>query len=109
MKAELSKNVTVNMRELTTGDIFDATDAAKELRVFPDVGPLFVVDHVQLERNLLLKSIIDVDGDKEKANINWLRSLPPADYQILQNFGEQIDVATKKEVGNRGRDSAASG
>lgn len=108
MKTKLSTGEAVTMRELTTGDIFDATDASKSIHMIPKAGPIFVVDHVELERLLLLKSIVDVNGDKEKVTLNWLRSLPPADYEILQNFGEKIDRATLQEVGERGRDSAAS-
>lgn len=108
MEYKLSNGQTVEIRELNTGDIFDAQDGAKELQLVPEVGPIFVVDHVKLERLLLLSSIESVDGDKEKANIKWLRELSVEDYSALQHLSENVDGAILAEVGERGRDSAAS-
>jgi|GEM_PF-2615903 len=116
MNITLSNNQTVEIRELTTGDIFDAQDATKSVHIIEtgtgkdkNAVPVFVVDHVLFERLLLLQSIKDVDGDAKVADINWLRNLSPDDYEALQSASEKIDAATLSEVGGgRGRDSAAS-
>ena len=108
MKTTLSNGDAVTLRELNTGDIFDAQDASKTVQIIKNAGPIFVVDHILLERLLLLKSIVDVNGDQEKADMNWLRALSALDYEKLQLAGETIDKATLTEVGERGRDSAAS-
>lgn len=107
-KTKLSNGQEVELKELTAGDIFDAQDAAKELHIIKDVGPVFVVNSVVLERLLTLKSIISVDGDEKAGNMKWLRGLSIQDLTILSEVGENFDSATLKEVGERGRDSAAS-
>ena len=108
MDHTLSNGQTVKIRELNAGDIFDAQDGAKELQPLPNGAAMFVVDHVKLERLLLLSSIQSVDGDTEKANIKWLRELSVKDYYDLQMLSEKVDSAVLAEVGERGRDSAAS-
>lgn len=109
MEEELSNGDIVKFRELTTGDIFDATDAAKDVRVVEGIGPIFVIDQFLMERLLILKSIASVNDAEDVATLAWFRDLPPQDYERLQRAGENIDAATLSEVGNRGRDSAASG
>ncbi|MAI62408.1 MAG: hypothetical protein CBB87_08025 [Micavibrio sp. TMED27] len=107
MKITLSDNSEVEVREISTGDIFDAMDVSKKLEIVAG-NPVYVMDHMLFERNLTLRSIACVDGDKDKANLIWLRSLKPEDYEALVNHNEAMDAATAAEVGARGRDSAAS-
>ena len=109
MEVTLSNEERVVFRELNTGDIFDATDASKQVHVLKEAGPVFIIDHILLERLLILKSIVTVNAKDDIADINWLRNLAPIDYQKLRDSSEEVDAATLSEVGDRGRDSAASG
>lgn len=113
---KLSDGTPFEVKEITAGDIFDAIDEAKTVqymrRTLPDGTveemPTFVPDNIKLERLLLLKSIKSFGTDAAEPTMEWLRSLNEADLHRVQNAVDAVDVATLKEVGNRGRDTAVS-
>lgn len=112
---EFTDGTKFELNDLTAGDIFDAVDEAKTVQFMrltkgdvTEEHPVFVTDNIKLQRLLLLKNVKSFGDGSKEPDMNWLRSLSEADYQILDAAVETMDQATLKELSNRGRDSAVS-
>lgn len=103
-------NCKIQLKETSAGDVFDAIDEAKTVHTDVNGVSSFILDPFKLDRTLILKSVASItkDGASVEPSMEWLRGLNSIDLKTLENEVEKMDQAMLKELGNRGRDSAAS-
>ncbi len=95
--AEMQYDVV--LRELTTGDIIDAREAAEKV-IFPNVEeiktgarPMTVVSEVQVGLELARRQVANVGEIQGPLTVAQLRKLHPADFEALNNNLKLFDDA----------------
>lgn len=100
----------VVMRELGTGDIFEASEAAEKL-VTVEGEPQFIISPTLMTKETLRRQIKSIGNVQGPISVAELELLHPEDLNLIEQYSQVLDgTLAPKEVVRRGRpDSATPG
>lgn len=110
VQVTLNKGLTVGetvhtlavLREVTAGDLIDATDESEKVVLTPDGWRLLVSDTL-VGLNTLRRQIVSIGSHPGPLTINEMKLLSGADMNLLQQQAQILDGASLEAIEEAGK------